>query len=83
MFAMERQIIPGTVIQEMVTTLDLTATTLKVGGGIPRSLTGWICFRLTGRVAKIERAQPMFEFAYLAVRNRLETMAVHSAGDVV
>ena len=56
------KIIPGTVIQEMVTTLDLTATTLKAGGGvIPEEFDGVdLLPRLTGRVAKIERAEPMF-----------------------
>ena len=56
------KIIPGTVIQEMVTTLDLTATTLKAGGGtIPDEFDGVdLLPRFTGGVSKIERAEPMF-----------------------
>ena len=56
------KIIPGTVIEEMVTTLDLTATTLKAGGGtIPDEFDGVdLLPRLTGGVAEIERAEPMF-----------------------
>jgi len=56
------KIIPGTVIEEMVTTLDLTATTLKAGGGtIPHEFDGVdLLPRLTGEVAKIERPKPMF-----------------------
>jgi len=56
------KIIPGTVIEEMVTTLDLAATTLRAGGGtIPDEFDGVnLLPRLTGRVAKIERSEPMF-----------------------
>lgn len=56
------RIMPGTVIDEMVTTLDLTATTLKVGGGtIPAEFDGVdLLPRLTGSTAKIDRQQPMF-----------------------
>jgi len=56
------KIIPGTVIEEMVTTLDLTATSLKAGGGtIPDEFDGVdLLPRLTGRVAEIERTEPMF-----------------------
>ena len=56
------KIIPGTVIQEMVTTLDLTATTLKAGGGvIPDEFDGVdLLPRLTGQVSKIKRPKPMF-----------------------
>jgi uncharacterized sulfatase len=51
------KIIPGTVIQEMVTTLDLTATTFKAGGGvIPDEFDGVdLLPRLTGEVSKIKR----------------------------
>ena len=56
------RIIPGTVIEEMVTTLDLTATTLKVGGGaIPDEFNGVdLLPRLTGNAGKIDRPKPMF-----------------------
>jgi arylsulfatase A-like enzyme len=56
------KIIPGTVIQEMVTTLDLTATTFKAGGGvIPDEFDGVdLLPRLTGQVSKIKRPEPMF-----------------------
>ena len=56
------RIIPGTVIEEMVTTLDLTATTLKVGGGmIPDEFDGVdLLPRLTGETAMIDRSEPMF-----------------------
>ena len=56
------RIIPGTVIEEMVTTLDLTATTLKVGGGaIPDEFDGVdLLPRLTGKAGKIDRPKPMF-----------------------
>ncbi|MDC0157264.1 sulfatase-like hydrolase/transferase [Verrucomicrobia bacterium] len=56
------KIIPGTVIQEMVTTLDLTATTLKAGGGvIPEEFDGVdLLPRLTGKASKIKRPEPMF-----------------------
>ena len=45
------RILAGTVIDEMVTTLDLTATTLKAGGGtIPSEFDGVdLLPRLTGR----------------------------------
>ena len=56
------RILAGTVIDEMVTTLDLTATTLKAGGGtIPSEFDGVdLLPRLTGRVGKIVRQEPMF-----------------------
>ena len=56
------RILPGTIIEEMVTTLDLTATTLKAGGGtIPNEFDGLdLLPRLTGGVVKIERPKPMF-----------------------
>ena len=56
------KIIPGTVIEEMVTTLDLTATSLIAGGGtIPDEFDGVnLLPRLTGGVARIERSEPMF-----------------------
>ena len=56
------KIIPGTIIEEMVTTLDLTATTLKAGGGvIPDEFDGVdLLPRLTGGVTEIERSEPMF-----------------------
>ena len=58
----EGKIMPGTVIKEMVTTLDLTATTLKVGGGaIPEEFDGVnLLPRLTGNTDKINRPNPMF-----------------------
>ncbi len=56
------RIMPGTVIKEMVTTLDLTATTLKAGGGaIPDEFDGVdLLPRLTGKTGKIDRPTPMF-----------------------
>ena len=50
------KIIPGTVIEEMVTTLDLTATTLKAGGGtIPDEFDGVdLLPRLTGKLPKLK-----------------------------
>lgn len=46
----------------MVTTLDLTATTLKVGGGaLPAEFDGVdLLPRLTGSVEQIQRSKPMF-----------------------
>jgi len=56
------KIVPGTVIKEMVTTLDFTATTLKAGGGvIPDEFDGVdLLPRLTGKTATIDRSKPMF-----------------------
>ena len=56
------KIIPGTVIHEMVTTLDLSATILKAGGGvIPDEFDGVdLLPRLTGENAKIKRPEPMY-----------------------
>ncbi|MEO0477226.1 MAG: sulfatase-like hydrolase/transferase, partial [Planctomycetota bacterium] len=56
------QIQPGTVIDEMVTTLDLTATTLAAGGGaIPDEFDGvGLLPRLLGKAKQINRAEPMF-----------------------
>jgi uncharacterized sulfatase len=53
---------PGTVIEEMVTTLDLTATTLAVGGGaIPKEFDGVdLMPRLTGKKKTVERTQPQY-----------------------
>ncbi|HUV66252.1 MAG TPA: sulfatase-like hydrolase/transferase [Sedimentisphaerales bacterium] len=52
----------GQVIDEMVTTLDFTATTLAAGGGkIPPEFDGVnILPRLTGQASSIARTQPMF-----------------------
>ncbi len=63
MFAHWKGTIPaGQVIEEMVTTLDFTATSLAVGGGdIPPEFDGVnLLPRLTGDSAAIEREQPMF-----------------------
>ena len=56
------RIVPGTVIDEMVTTLDFTATTLKAGGGvIPDEFDGVdLLPRLTGSSDTIDRPKPMF-----------------------
>ena len=56
------RILPGQVIQEMVTTLDFTATTLAVAGGmIPAEFDGSnLLPRLTGEVSAIKRRQPMY-----------------------
>tara|TARA_B100000809_G_C15140818_1_gene533257 strand:- start:486 stop:3782 length:3297 start_codon:yes stop_codon:yes gene_type:complete len=56
------KILPGQIIDEMVTALDFTATSLAVGGGeIPSEFDGVnILPRLTGKEAAITRTQPMF-----------------------
>jgi len=56
------KVVPGTVIKEMVSTLDLIATTVKVGSGvIPDEFDGVdLLPRLTGKVDKINRSKPMF-----------------------
>jgi hypothetical protein len=56
------RILPGQVIEEMVTTLDFTATSLAVAGGeIPPEFDGVnLLPRLTGEIAAIERSQPMY-----------------------
>ena len=53
---------PGTVIEEMVTTLDFTATTLAVAGGeIPPEFDGLnLMPRLNGQQQEIIRTQPMY-----------------------
>ncbi len=53
---------PGQVIDEMVTTLDFTATTLALGGGvIPPEFDGIdLIPRLTGMTLELSRHQPMF-----------------------
>ena len=55
-------ITPGLVIEEMVTTLDFTATSLAVAGGkVPSEFDGVnLIPRLTGDVTAIERTQPMY-----------------------
>ena len=55
-------IIPGLVIEEMVTTLDFTATSLSLGGGeVPAEFDGVnLLPRLTGDQRVIERKQPMY-----------------------
>ncbi|MEO2014660.1 MAG: sulfatase-like hydrolase/transferase [Fuerstiella sp.] len=63
MFAYWKGKIPaGQVIDEMVTALDFTATTLAAGGGeVPAEFDGVnILPRLTGQAATITRTQPMF-----------------------
>ena len=56
------RISPGQVIEEMVTTLDFTATSLAVvGGRIPPEFDGVnLMPRLTGDVPQIQREQPMY-----------------------
>ena len=56
------RILPGQVVEEMVTTLDFTATSLAVAGGkIPAEFDGLnLLPRLTGDVAAIKRSQPMY-----------------------
>jgi uncharacterized sulfatase len=63
MFAHWKGTIPaGLVIEEMVTALDFTATSLAVAGGeIPPEFDGVnLLPRLAGKSAAIERKQPMF-----------------------
>jgi uncharacterized sulfatase len=56
------QILPGQVIEEMVTTLDFTATSLAVAGGeVPTEFDGVnLMPRLSGEADMIEREQAMF-----------------------
>jgi hypothetical protein len=56
------KILPGQVINEMVTTLDFTATSVALGGGeIPSEFDGVnLMPRLTGAVETIARSQPMY-----------------------
>ncbi len=56
------RILPGQVINEMVTTLDFTATTVALGGGeIPLEYDGVnLMPRLTGVAEEISRSQPMY-----------------------
>jgi len=67
------KILPRQVIDEMVTTLDFSATAIAVGGGeIPSEFDGVnILPRLTGKAAKIVHTKPMFWNFYTgqAVRN--------------
>ena len=53
---------PGQVIDEMVTTLDFTATTLRLGGGdIPPEFDGIdLMPRLAGAANELSRSQPMY-----------------------
>ena len=53
---------PGQVIDEMVTTLDFTATTVCLGGGeIPREFDGIdLMPRLAGAATELSRSQPMY-----------------------
>ena len=63
MFAYWKGTIPsGQVIDEMVTTLDFTATSLAVAGGkLPPEFDGLnLLPRVTGEVETIERSQPMY-----------------------
>ena len=63
MFAHWKGRIPaGQIIEEMVTTLDFTATALTIAGGqIPTEFDGVnLMPRLTGEVPVIQRDQPMF-----------------------
>ena len=56
------KVLPGQVINEMVTTLDFTATAVAVAGGeIPKEFDGIdLMPRLTGSIGKIARSQPMY-----------------------
>ena len=56
------KILPGQVINEMVTTLDFTATAIGLGGGeIPPEFDGVdLMPRLTGGATEIARSQPMY-----------------------
>lgn len=55
-------IVPGQVIQEMVTTLDFTATCVAVAGGsIPDEFDGVnLIPRLSGQIKRIQREKPMY-----------------------
>ena len=82
------KIMPGTVIEEMVTTLDLTATTLKAGGGaIPDEFDGVdLLPRLTGKSGQ-DRPAKADVLGVLAdpgcARWRLEAVALEQAGTAV
>ena len=67
------KILPGQVINEMVTTLDFTATTVALGGAeIPPEFDGVdLMPRLTGAVAAISRTQPMYWDFYTGQAMRL------------
>jgi len=56
------EILPGQVLEEMVTTLDFTATCLAVAGGLlPKEFDGVnLMPRLTGTTSRIQRRQPMY-----------------------
>ncbi|MCP4887784.1 MAG: sulfatase-like hydrolase/transferase [Planctomycetaceae bacterium] len=56
------RISPGQVVEEMVTTLDFTATSLAVAGGVvPPEFDGVnLMPRLTNEVPRIQREQPMY-----------------------
>jgi len=74
MFAYWKGKIPaGQVVDEMVTTLDFTATTLALGGGaIPSEFDGVdLMPRLTGKISTLTRDQPMYWEFYTgqAMRN--------------
>jgi len=74
MFAYWKGTIPASqVIDEMVTILDFTATTLAAGGGdLPPEFDGVdILPSLTGKTSKIERSQPMFWDFYFAQAVRM------------
>ena len=63
MFAYWKGKIPaGQVLNEMVTTLDFTATAVALGGGvIPSEFDGLdLMPRLTGHVSQLTRSQPMY-----------------------
>ncbi|MCK5174572.1 MAG: sulfatase-like hydrolase/transferase, partial [Planctomycetes bacterium] len=66
-------ILPGQKIDEMVTTLDFTATTLAAGGGdLPPEFDGAnILPRLTGKASSIIRTKPMFWDFYESQAARL------------
>jgi arylsulfatase A-like enzyme len=78
------QILPGQVINEMVTTLDFTATTVALGGGeIPPEFDGVnLMPRLTGAVAEIARSEPMYWDFYTGQAMRMGDWKLWRKDDV-
>jgi arylsulfatase A-like enzyme len=77
------KILPGQVINEMVTTLDFAATTVALGGGeIPSEFDGVnLIPRLTGGAEAIARSQPMYWDFYTGQAIRMGDWKLWRNGD--
>jgi arylsulfatase A-like enzyme len=77
------KILPGQVINEMVTTLDFTATTVALGGGeIPSEFDGVnIMPRLSGAAKKLSRSKPMYWDFYTGQAMRIGDWKLWRNGD--